>query len=303
MKKTGIYLMLLLVSLALWSCNEDEPGSESIFKDSTAPQTDFDRWLLSNYTYPYNIMFKYKMQDIESNKDFELAPATADKSVAMAKLLKYIWLETYEEVRGIDFVRTYSPKVIHLIGSGGYNSNNSVILGTAEGGMKITLYDVNDLNPENVDLVRFQSYMKTIFHEFSHILHQNKNYPLDFGELTKNDYVQADWSESTETLALAYTKGFVSRYARKEPNEDFVEMISIYVVYGQQNWDAILREAAKDENGALVTVGESGADIINRKLEIVKQYLRDSWSIDLNELRRVFEIRLASIDQLDLTHL
>jgi substrate import-associated zinc metallohydrolase lipoprotein len=303
MKKTGIYLMLLLVSVALWSCKEEELSSESIFKDSTAPQTDFDRWLLSNFTYPYNITFKYKMQDIESDKDFELAPASVDRSIAMAKLLKYIWLETYEEVKGIDFVRIYSPKVIHLIGSGGYNSNNSVILGTAESGMKITLYDVNDLNPENVDLVRFQRYMKKIFHEFSHILHQNKNYPLDFGELTKNDYVQGDWSESTETLALAYAKGFVSRYARKEPNEDLVEMISIYVVYGQENWDAILKEAAKDEKGALVTVGESGADIINRKLVIVKQYLYDSWNIDLDELRRVFEIRLASINQLDLTRL
>jgi substrate import-associated zinc metallohydrolase lipoprotein len=295
MKKTRIYLMLLLVSLALWSCKEDEPGNESIFKDTTAPQTDFDRWLLSNYTYPYNIMFKYKMQDIETSKDLELAPATTDKSIAMAKLLKYIWLETYEEVKGTDFVRTYSPKVIHLIGSGGYNSTSSVILGTAEGGMKITLYKVNDLSPENVQPDILLEYMKTIFHEFSHILHQNKNYPLDFGELTKNDYVQSDWSESTETLALAYTKGFVSRYSRKEPNEDFVEIIAIYVVRGQKNWDAILQEAAKDD--------APGADIINRKLEIVKQYLHDSWDIDLNELRRVFETRLGSIDQLDLTHL
>jgi substrate import-associated zinc metallohydrolase lipoprotein len=286
---------MLFFSAALWSCKEEELSSESIFKDSTAPQTDFDRWLLSNYAYPYNITFKYKMQDIETSKDYELAPATTEKSIAMAKLLKYIWLETYQELIGIDFVRTYSPKVIHLIGSGGYDNTNSMVLGTAESGMKITLFDVNELNPDNVDVVRLQRYMKTIFHEFSHILHQNKNYPLDFGELTKNDYVQSDWSESSETLELAYKKGFVSRYSRKEPNEDFVEIISIYVVYGQSNWDGILREADKD--------GADGAQIINRKFEIVKQYLNDSWNIDIVELRRIFEIRLNSIGNLDLRNL
>lgn len=290
MEKIKIFLMLLLLLATAWSCKEDDLSSESIFKESTAEQTDFDRWLLSNYTYPYNITFKYKMQDIESNRDYQLAPATVEKSIATAKLVKYLWIETYDEIAGIDFTRKYIPKVIHLIGSGGYNSTGSVVLGTASQGMKITLYDINGMDVKNLDALR-NGYFKTMYHEFAHILHQNKNYSVDFEAISHNDYVSDDWSASTETLALAYSKGFVSRYARKEPNEDFVETLAYFVVLGQANWDGILAAA-----------GPAGADIINAKFDIVKDYLSVSWGIDIYELRRIFERRLASLDQLDLVN-
>lgn len=293
MKKYINYLIVFLFATAIWSCKEEELSSESIFKDKdTSELTDFDRWLLSNYTYPYNINFKYKMQDIESSKSYELTPATPENSLAMAKLIKYIWLETYVEAKGIDFLRQYAPKVIHLVGSNAYNSSGTITLGTAEDGMKISLFDVNSLNVNNPSMVMLQRYMKTIIHEFSHVLHQNKNYTPDFAAISKNDYVGGDWSQSTETTALAYSKGFVSRYARSEPNEDFVEILSIFVVYGEQNWNSILQNA-----------GTEGAAIINKKLDIVKEYLNVSWNIDLFELRRIFETRLGSIDKLDLKNI
>ena len=51
------------------------------------------------------------------------------------------------------------------------------MLGTAEGGKKITLYEVNSLDFENVDIeVLNEYYFKTMHHEFAHILHQKRNY-------------------------------------------------------------------------------------------------------------------------------
>jgi substrate import-associated zinc metallohydrolase lipoprotein len=290
MEKIKTFLLMLILLITVWSCKEEDLSSESIFKESTAEQTDFDRWLLSNYTYPYNITFKYKMQDIESSYSYQLVPATINQSIAAAKLIKYLWIETYDEVSGIDFTRTYIPKVIHLIGSGGYNSTGSVVLGTASQGMKATFYDINSMDVKDIKGLR-EGYFKTMFHEFTHILHQNKNYSVEFGSITNNDYVSDDWSASTETLALAYSKGFVSRYARKEPDEDFVETLAHFVVLGQENWDNILAAA-----------GPTGAANINAKFDIVKDYLSVSWGIDIYELRRVFERRLASLDQLDLVN-
>jgi substrate import-associated zinc metallohydrolase lipoprotein len=294
MNKIKIFLVTFFVAATCWSCSEEKLNEQSVFVDpDPALQSDFDRWLLTNYAYPYNISFKYKMEDIETNMTYELAPATIDKSIAIAKIIKHLWLEVYDQVAGVDFTRTYIPRVIHLIGSGAYDTNNTVLLGTAEGGIKVTLYRINDLNVNNITIEMLTDrYLKTMYHEFAHILHQTKDYPADFKSISNSDYIGSEWNSNSSTLANAYTLGFASRYARKEANEDFVETLAIYVTRGQANWDSILAQA-----------GTNGAAIINQKFEIVKNYLRDSWNIDINELRRVFEMRGSMLNQLDLINL
>ena len=110
-----------------------------------------------NYTYPYNVDFKYRMQDIESDHKYNLVPAEYGKSVALAKLVKFLWLQSYEELMDDngEFIKTYCPKIITLIGSKAYNpDSHSVVLGTAEGGLKVVLYNVNELDTENPDVER-----------------------------------------------------------------------------------------------------------------------------------------------------
>jgi substrate import-associated zinc metallohydrolase lipoprotein len=283
---------MVLLAGACWSCKEDALSDESIFQDSKKELSAFDQWILTNYTYPYNIVFKYKMEDIESDHTYQLVPAAPEKSIAFAKIIKYLWLDAYAEHKGVDFPRMHAPRVIHLIGSGAYNSNNTYLLGTAEEGMKITLFRINDFDPEHPSIPEIRDRMRTLYHEFSHILHQKKIYSEEFQKITNDDYVLNDWSSTANTLQIALEKGFISRYARMEPNEDFVEIIARYIVYGQENWDAQLKAA-----------GEDGAAKITQKFEIVRSYLEISWGVDINELRRVFETRLANIDKLDLTHL
>ena len=171
------YLFLAAVSALAISCSEDDLDKDSIFNSSSAmAQGQFDKWLQKNYVDNYNIQFKYRFEFKESDKDYNLSPADYDKGVALAKLTKYMWLESYEKVCGVDFIRTYCPKVMHLVGSPAYNEDGSIVLGTAEGGMKITLYNVNNLDIENLNLyVLNQWYFHTMHHEFSHILHQTKN--------------------------------------------------------------------------------------------------------------------------------
>ncbi|MDR2286031.1 MAG: putative zinc-binding metallopeptidase [Prevotellaceae bacterium] len=294
--KRVIYLILtMFMTVINWSCKEDEiDRNNSIFKDpDPATKTEFDKWLLTNYTYPYNIVLKYKMQDIESNMTYELAPATVEKAIAFAKLIKHLWIEVFDDVAGSNFTKTYIPRIIHLIGSGAYNTNNTVLLGTAEGGLKITLYRVNDLYPETVTAsLLVDRYLKTMFHEFAHILHQTKNYSEGFAKISNANYVSDDWSSNSNTEAMAYELGFVSRYSRKEANEDFVEIFATFVVHGQEYWNNVLRRA-----------GYKGANIITQKFEIVQSYLQTAWNIDIYELRRNFESRVASMHLLNLKSL
>ncbi len=83
------------------SCSEDDLDPKSIFEDQpTSEQNDFDKWILANYTMPYNIALKYHMEDIESNHDYTLALLIMINR-KLAHIVKYAWLETYDEVAGI----------------------------------------------------------------------------------------------------------------------------------------------------------------------------------------------------------
>lgn len=289
MKTIKIFLILALVATG-WSCSEDELDSKSIFDTSIPERNEFDTWILENYTKPYNIDFKYKYEDNESDMDYNVVPSEYGSSVALAKLVKFLWVDAYEELAGPDFIRTYCPKMMFLVGSPEYEkSGGSMVLGTAEGGLKITLFNVNALDPKNPDInVLNEWYFKTMHHEFAHILHQTKNYSTDFNLLSAGKYQGAGWI-NLQTDADAFKLGFVSRYASSEVREDFVEVLAIYVTYSTAAWNNILK-----------TAGPASAGIILQKLEMVTDYLSDSWGIDINELRRIVIERQGKIGTLNL---
>ena len=71
MKKYIIFLFALALTVGITSCSNDDPSSTSIFNTTTS-RDSLDLWLLNNYTYPYNVAFKYKWEDIESDKTYNL---------------------------------------------------------------------------------------------------------------------------------------------------------------------------------------------------------------------------------------
>ena len=223
------------------------------------------------------------MEDIESDMDYTLVPAEMKKSVQLAKLIKHLCIEAYDELAGPDYIRNYFPKVIHIIGSFAFRNNGTFELGTAEGGMKITLYGANYIDPTNINLLN-EWYFKTIHHEFTHIFTQTKEYTSDFQLISGTSYVGDAWNDYWSSDADAQKAGFVSQYASKEANEDFAENVCIYLTQSSKQWDAML----------------TGAEIIKQKFEVVYNYMKDSWNIDLNQLRDIVQRRSSEIDKLDL---
>jgi substrate import-associated zinc metallohydrolase lipoprotein len=293
MKKIIICIVTCALAVAggFWSCVEEGPRPESIFEDPVESLTAFDKWLLENYTYPYNIQFKYKMEDIESDRDYELVPAQEEKAFALAKIFKFLFLEVYDEVAGVDFMRTYSFRVIHLIGSPAY-TGSAVKKGSAESGMKITLYQINNrFTPDNItqDLLS-EYFLKTMYHEFSHILHQQKAFPVEFQHITGTEYISGEWDEYTNEEALV--KGFISAYARQDAYEDFVETIAFFVVKPDGWWEE-----------QMAIAGEAGAASIAAKFEIIENYLKETWKIDIHALRASIQRRFGELNNLNLTDL
>ena len=173
-----------------------------------------------------------------------------------------------------------------------YNNNGSVVLGTAEGGTKITLYAVNRMDPTDVNLLN-EWYFKTIHHEFAHILHQTKPYSTDFDQITgtseSSRYVGNDCWAVYATESAALKAGFISRYAATSADEDFVELISIYVTNTASTWSSMLS-----------TAGSTGRSMIEEKFEIAYKYMQNEWNIDLDQLREVVLKRQAEVPSMDL---
>lgn len=279
------YILIIIcftaAAVTFTGCSEDKLDDESIFVDQQENnQNDFDSWIYKNYTLPYNMKLMYRLQDIESDYDFTLAPADYEKSIKLAHIVKYAWLEAYDEVAGINFTRKFVPKILHFVGSPAYQSNGTMVLGTAEGGLKVTLYMVNSLSISRDFLNKY--YFKTMHHEFSHILHQTKSYDPDFDLISEADYVNGDWYLESESAA--HKLGFVSPYAMSEPREDIAEVTSIYITKTPEEWNAIITDA-----------GEDGAAIINQKLTIVKNYMENSWGINMDELRDAVQRRITKV--------
>lgn len=282
-----IYSFFIMTAV-LASCSKEKLDQKSFFDTDSPERGAFDTWLLLNYVEPYNIQFNYKYIDRESDNNYNLVPAEYDKAVAMAKLTKYLWIDSYNELLGDTFIKTYCPRMIQLIGSKAFNNQGSVVLGTAEGGLKITLYNINGLNPSSpsIDFLN-EWFFKTMHHEFAHILHQTKNYSTDFN-LISTDYQGPSWL-NLESDAVANKMGYVTCYASYSPDEDFVEIISNYVTHAKGYWESVL-----------ATAGEEGGDKLARKFEIVRNYLQESWGIDIDKLRDIVQKRSANISQLDL---
>lgn len=269
-------------------CIKDEEFTESIFTESEelnpeSPTYIFDSWLIENFQKPYNLTFEYKLNDVSSNLNYNLVPTSLEKSKQLAQLIKYLWFDVYAKMLNEDFLKKYGPRMIHLIGSPAYNPNSgTILLGTAEGGIKVTLYRCNGLDFRDVVTMN-EYYFKTMHHEFTHILHQTKSYPKNFENISAGNYSPLGWQFISDEDAAKM--GFVSPYAASQAREDFVEIIANYLVKSDDDWNNVLNLA-----------GDEGKDIILQKLVICTAWLKDKWGIDILAMRNEIAIREKNID-------
>lgn len=286
MKKV-IYLLLGIVFSAGFSaCNDDDLDSSYLIEPERQIN-ELDQWLEGNIRSQYNIGVNYRWEDVEIDMKYNLSPAKYVQSVWLSKAVKYLWLDSYDELTGNqDFMATHAPKMLQFVGSAAINpESHTEILGLAEGGVKVTLYKVNSLDIENPDIeILNEYYFHTMHHEFAHILHQKKNYSTSYQEISAGGYSSAGWQNRSNEQAWAL--GFVTPYASAAPDEDFVEMISNYVTK-PVFWEKMMKSDVTDK------------DKLNRKLEIVRNWLQDSWDINLDTLRDIVQRRSANLDEIN----
>ncbi len=264
--KAKYHILTLAAAAGLCSgflaCSDDDLG-ESIFDtteyylDKSSYTFPLDTFIKVSFLEPYNMRYIYKMEDISSDMQKNLIPASYEKSTELAVLAKYLWYDVYKKCVSDDFLKTYSPRIIHVIGSPAYNpSSGTETLGYAEGGLKITLYNANNLDVENISEMN-EKFFKTMHHEFSHILAQNYTYPTAFQLLSNGVYNPVDWSSSSDSVCAS--QGFVSTYASSQAREDWVEVIANYIVKDKKTWEGLLNTASYDWEQVVVDATEFDA--------------------------------------------
>lgn len=355
---TLVWAALFMVGCATVSCSDDD-FTETIFDtkdyplDRSVVTFPLDTFLKVNYQEPYNLRYIYRMEDIGSDLQKNLVPADYDKALDLAVLSKYLWFDVYAQIAGEKevFLKKYSPRIIHLIGSPSYNpTTGSETLGVAEGGLKITLQKVNSLNINDIANAN-EYFFNTMHHEFAHILDQTKSRPTSFNTISNGVYNYTEWTEKQDSLA--YSQGFVSPYASSVAREDWAEIMARYITRDSLTWEYMLNTASydwedvdnveedfynsllkvwphdmdsigysyttasgefhvlrkkilRDENGyasggkITFTDNEDGIDgraVILEKLEMVRQWLKESFNIDIDELRREVQRRQYVVDE------
>ena len=289
MKK--IYQIVLLGALMIGfaACEKDKFG-ESIFidpvEDTTTYTRAFDQWLYQHYTVPYNVEFRYKLDDNGTDPNYNVVPVSMGMADTVAHLALYLWYDVYDSIAPQGFLNENGPRIIQLIGSAMINAaQGTEKLGQAEGGIKITLMKINLMETNNIEQLN-EYIFKTMHHEFSHILHQKKTYPKEFEQLSAADYNPDGWQYTSNTEA--WQMGFASPYGGSQAREDFVEIIANYIVKSDADLNKMLTIAGQD--------GKPGAKILNQKIDICRTWLAEKWELDLDALRAEVQKRQNNMD-------
>jgi substrate import-associated zinc metallohydrolase lipoprotein len=281
MKNRRYIIIMLLAIQALWSSCAKDKFEDSIY-DIVDPNLDeLALWVRDSFVIPYNIEVLYRWEDMETDMSHNLVPPTRSYVQRFLQMVKGCFFDTYVHLVGKDMMNPVFPKQLLLLGTKAFSSDGTAVSGTADAGKKIVLYGVDEYYSRSKSRDTIQQYVHVMHHEFTHILNQQKAYPLAFKKITPASYT-VSWFNESESSALS--AGFVTPYAMAEPDEDFAETFSTYVDHSEVEWNNLLSRAP-----------DSGRTLIQKKVEVIRTYMDESWHIDMDALRALIQESIHNV--------
>ena len=273
--KKNIFKTLSIIALLgmMISCRKEEALNVDLTKyniDNPVANTDLDAWLKTTFLDEYNMDVIYRYSRYYYDNDKNVAPSNAASVRPQMQTVLDGFILPYRKIAGVTFIKKNVPKEWVMYGSGAYQTDGSMILATASAGRRVTIYDINNFNINDASLVTGK--LKTIHHEFTHILNQLVPMPADFQNITKSTY-NATWTTVSDITAR--DNGYVTPYASSEPVEDFAEVTSHLLVFGQAWYDA--------RANASTAVGKAA---LKAKEASVVQYFTVNLGVDFRKLQQ-----------------
>ncbi len=272
----------------LGGCYPEENLNIPVNTSDLQLETELDQYIDVNFVQEFGVAIRYRYDDNFVQPNQRATPPKLDIVRPMIDFLEYYWFEPYMKVdNGEEFFRRFVPAEVVFLGGPIFLDNGTILLGQADAGARITLTNVNALDPEDDQWRDLQ--LGTIYHEFAHVVHQNFKLPVAFDKISPSGYTgPGSWYTLTDEEALQ--RGFVSPYGTSSPNEDFAELVAFYLF--DQNFDTkfIIDEANCTTEACLLR--NEGRAKLREKLASITSLYEDKTGIDLTELRDEIQSRL-----------
>ncbi len=279
---------LSLVIVFFNSCYPEENLNVDPYDPGIVLESELDVYIQEAFTDEFGIAIRYKYNNNNVGPFERVTPPKLEVVKPMLDFIEYYWVEPYLDVQnGEDFFRKNVPAEIVLLGGFIYNTDGTVTLGTADAGAKITFTNVNSIDPEDTDWRDLQ--LRTVYHEFAHIVHQENKLPVAFEEITPSGYTSpGSWFVLTDEEALH--RGYVSPYSTSSPNEDYAEIVAFFL-YDPLFYEKFINQEEDCQTQNCVLRNE-GRLKIEEKLASVSSHYESKTGIDLAELRNEIQSRI-----------
>ena len=326
MKKFTILFSILFLGL-FSACDSDDDATyvPEVIVESNDPISIYFR---ENFLDVYGTAVRWKWDDNLVADDKRVTPALREFCIPMGDFIKDFWLAPFTMTEaGTKFMNEHFPPEIVFVGSPMWEPDGmSKILGYADAGARITFTEVNDFDLTNTVWLLRQ--LRTAEHEYGHIIHQRHNLPDGWKEVSPKNYKSNNWlnlagdvqAADPRVSREAITAGMVSNYGTSDVQEDFCELLSIYITYDEVAFEerylnhepeAKYKKLDAEGNPVLDADGDpiildpapdaaemnTGRDIIAVKLQMIKDYYMEKFDIDLDQIRDEIMRKIAEINK------
>ncbi|WP_258102791.1 substrate import-associated zinc metallohydrolase lipoprotein [Marinoscillum sp. MHG1-6] len=279
--------MFMLMMFMLASCYDKETLNVPQKENEDLIANELDEYIDQNFVQKYGMAVRYRYVDSYLSPGQRVTPVKLDAVRPMLDFIEEYWAQPFLEVEnGAEFFYDHVPAEVILFGGLIYQGG-TVLLGVAEAGARITLLNVNDVDPNDQDWILFQ--LGTIYHEFAHVVHQRYKLPTGFENVSPIGYTgPGSWFILTDDEALE--RGFVSPYGTSSVNEDFAEIVAFYL------FDPEFHERFTiDEECTTVDCERrnEGRAKLRQKLSLIADHYEKVTGINLEELRAATQSKIV----------
>lgn len=288
------------------SCSKEKLSEESVVESylRTPEQTELDAWLTREFS-PYNIQVNYRWQKENLPSGSVAIPPKTDRVQPILEAVKQLCLELYrlERAGGKDFL--LDKGLIRFTLLGGYELDATGVLmrlwypQTASN--ELFIFDANAFDP--TDRKSIYRLMRSVHHQFARRLIEQIPYDRDaflaigakaYGSLAlppspRDVYRRVGMSE------YAHRRGFYTLYSMAAPEDEFAELISIFLLHSAVELKRVEEIAARPTSDLPEDQREAqqALRLIKKKRAFVEHYFKQQVGISLSRLQ------LLSLKQLN----